>query len=204
MSDTGTSTLAAALDALVGVARAAGLDEAAARAEGEAVAAQFWTVEDGTAYIHKLAHLESAKALSAGTTLSAALFEKHNLFANALYRRIAQLPERYATVAEDSSTNNLDGTYSIATDDSSLWWRLDEDTNATYRPSPEIAGRNAGRLPLAPACPDARLTRVVVPAERSRTIANACFSNGSQQVVIVASNQPFSRLWMVTATTCSL
>ena len=46
-----------------------------ARANGEAVAAQFWTVEDGTAYIHKLAHRESAKPLSAGTTLSAALFE---------------------------------------------------------------------------------------------------------------------------------
>jgi hypothetical protein len=32
-------------------------------------------VEAGTAYIHKLAHLETAKLLSAGTTLSAALFE---------------------------------------------------------------------------------------------------------------------------------
>lgn len=44
--------------------------------EGEvAVAAQCWTVENGCAYIHKLAHLESHKQLSAGTTLSAALFE---------------------------------------------------------------------------------------------------------------------------------
>lgn len=43
--------------------------------EGAAIAAQFWTVENGTAYIHKLAHLESHKHLSAGTTLSAALFE---------------------------------------------------------------------------------------------------------------------------------
>lgn len=48
---------------------------AVARHEGEAVAAQFWTVENGVAYIHKLAHLESRKALSAGTTLTAALFE---------------------------------------------------------------------------------------------------------------------------------
>jgi len=48
---------------------------AIARHEGEAVAAQCWTVESGTAYIHKLAHLESHKQLSAGTTLSAALFE---------------------------------------------------------------------------------------------------------------------------------
>lgn len=43
--------------------------------EGKPVAAQFWTVENGTAYIHKLAHLESHRKLSAGTTLSAALFE---------------------------------------------------------------------------------------------------------------------------------
>lgn len=47
-----------------------------ARHEGQPVAAQFWTVESGTAWIHKLAHLESAKPLSAGTTLSAALFEQ--------------------------------------------------------------------------------------------------------------------------------
>lgn len=38
------------------------------------VAAQFWTVESDTAYIHKLAHLESARKLSSGTTLTAALF----------------------------------------------------------------------------------------------------------------------------------
>lgn len=45
-----------------------------ARADGLAVAAQCWTVENSIAYIHKLAHLEIHKALSAGTTLSAALF----------------------------------------------------------------------------------------------------------------------------------
>lgn len=45
-----------------------------ARAEGRAIAAQFWTVEGGTAFIHKLAHLEAAKPLSPGTVLSAALF----------------------------------------------------------------------------------------------------------------------------------
>jgi hypothetical protein len=45
-----------------------------ARADGLAVAAQCWTVENGIAYIHKLAHLESHKRLSAGTTLTAALF----------------------------------------------------------------------------------------------------------------------------------
>lgn len=48
---------------------------ALAHHEGKAVAAQCWTVENGTAYIHKLAHLESHKQLSAGTTLTAALFE---------------------------------------------------------------------------------------------------------------------------------
>lgn len=46
-----------------------------ARADGLAVAAQCWTVENSIAYIHKLAHLESHKPLSAGTTLTAALFE---------------------------------------------------------------------------------------------------------------------------------
>jgi hypothetical protein len=45
-----------------------------ARHEGHPVAAQFWTVEHGTAWIHKLAHRASALPLSAGTTLTAALF----------------------------------------------------------------------------------------------------------------------------------
>ncbi len=42
--------------------------------DGAPIAAQFWTVVTGVAYIHKLAHLESHRNLSAGTTLSAALF----------------------------------------------------------------------------------------------------------------------------------
>ncbi len=46
-----------------------------ARHDGIPVAAQFWTAENGTAYIHKLAHLEDYNSLSAGTTLSAAMFE---------------------------------------------------------------------------------------------------------------------------------
>lgn len=46
-----------------------------AKANGEPIAAQFWTVENDTAYIHKLAHLETAKSLSPGTSLSAAMFE---------------------------------------------------------------------------------------------------------------------------------
>ena len=45
-----------------------------AYADGEPVAAQVWTVEAGTAFIHKLAYRTSAKAMSPGSVLSAALF----------------------------------------------------------------------------------------------------------------------------------
>jgi hypothetical protein len=45
-----------------------------ARIDGAPVAAQFWTVEDGTAFIHKLAHVEDKVTASPGTLLSAALF----------------------------------------------------------------------------------------------------------------------------------
>ena len=48
---------------------------AVAFAGDQAVAAQLWTVEGGTAFIHKLAHTEESKPLSPGTSLSAALFE---------------------------------------------------------------------------------------------------------------------------------
>ena len=41
---------------------------------GRPVAAQLWTVENGVAYIHKLAHDEAAKAHSPGTLLSHAMF----------------------------------------------------------------------------------------------------------------------------------
>ena len=58
-----------------GAGKAGRLRLGIARHEGRPVAAQFWTVENGTAFIHKLAHLKSAKHLSAGTTLSAAMFE---------------------------------------------------------------------------------------------------------------------------------
>jgi len=49
---------------------------ALAQAEDRPVAAQFWTVEGDTAFIHKLAHVEDARHLSPGSTLSAALFEQ--------------------------------------------------------------------------------------------------------------------------------
>lgn len=45
-----------------------------ARIDGAPVAAQYWTVEDGTAFIHKLAHVEDSLKASPGTLLSAALF----------------------------------------------------------------------------------------------------------------------------------
>jgi Acetyltransferase (GNAT) domain len=45
-----------------------------ARKEGRALAAQLWTIEDGTAWIHKLAYREDSKALSPGTVLSMAMF----------------------------------------------------------------------------------------------------------------------------------
>jgi len=41
---------------------------------GVPVAAQFWTIEDGTAFIHKLAHDPAAAAHSPGTLLSHAMF----------------------------------------------------------------------------------------------------------------------------------
>lgn len=42
--------------------------------DGQPVAAQFWTVENGCAYIHKLAHVEDSVKASPGTLLTAALF----------------------------------------------------------------------------------------------------------------------------------
>ncbi len=45
-----------------------------ARLEGQVIAAQYWTVSGGVAYIHKLAHREEFRDLSAGTILSEALF----------------------------------------------------------------------------------------------------------------------------------
>ena len=43
--------------------------------DGRAVAAQLWTVENGRATIHKLAHIEDAAAQSPGSILTAAMFE---------------------------------------------------------------------------------------------------------------------------------
>jgi hypothetical protein len=45
-----------------------------ARKDGVPLAAQLWLVENGTAWIHKLAYREDSKALSPGTVLSMAMF----------------------------------------------------------------------------------------------------------------------------------
>lgn len=45
-----------------------------ARVEGKPVAAQYWSVDTGTAYIHKLAHVSGMDALSPGTLLTHAMF----------------------------------------------------------------------------------------------------------------------------------
>jgi hypothetical protein len=45
-----------------------------ARKAGRPLAAQLWTIEGGTAWIHKLAYREDSKALSPGTVLSMAMF----------------------------------------------------------------------------------------------------------------------------------
>jgi Acetyltransferase (GNAT) domain len=45
-----------------------------ARIAGAPVAAQLWTVENGCAYIHKLAHVEDSLRASPGTLLTAAMF----------------------------------------------------------------------------------------------------------------------------------
>lgn len=45
-----------------------------ARIAGQPVAAQFWTVEGGSAFIHKLAHVEDSVKASPGSLLTAALF----------------------------------------------------------------------------------------------------------------------------------
>lgn len=45
-----------------------------ARKDGKPVAAQLWTIENGTAWIHKLAYDEEAKPLSPGTVLSMEMF----------------------------------------------------------------------------------------------------------------------------------
>ena len=42
--------------------------------DGRPIAAQLWLVENGTAWIHKLAYAEDAKGLSPGTLLSLAMF----------------------------------------------------------------------------------------------------------------------------------
>lgn len=56
-----------------------------AKIAGQPVAAQFWTVENGCAYIHKLAHVEDSVRASPGTLLTAALF-RHVITRDAVRR----------------------------------------------------------------------------------------------------------------------
>ena len=49
---------------------------AIARIDGIAVAAQFWSTDNGIAYIHKLSHVSGHDALSPGTLLTHALFRQ--------------------------------------------------------------------------------------------------------------------------------
>ncbi|MEW4466795.1 GNAT family N-acetyltransferase [Parasphingorhabdus sp. JC815] len=56
-------------------ARAGCLRLGLAYIDSEPVAAQFWTVENGEALIHKLAHVEDATKSSPGTLLSFAMFQ---------------------------------------------------------------------------------------------------------------------------------
>ena len=44
--------------------------------DGQPIAAQFWTVENGTATIHKLAYRQDSRKLSPGTILSAEMFRR--------------------------------------------------------------------------------------------------------------------------------
>lgn len=44
--------------------------------DGQPIAAQFWTIENGIATIHKLAYREDSKQLSAGTILSVEMFRR--------------------------------------------------------------------------------------------------------------------------------
>lgn len=53
-----------------------GIARSAFDSHGPAIAAQFWTVEGGTAWIHKLAHRESAADLSPGSVLTAAMMRQ--------------------------------------------------------------------------------------------------------------------------------
>jgi CelD/BcsL family acetyltransferase involved in cellulose biosynthesis len=46
------------------------------RIDGQPVAAQLWTTENGVAIIHKLAHRDSAAEFSPGSLMSAAMFER--------------------------------------------------------------------------------------------------------------------------------
>ncbi len=70
--DEGSPTFLRAMAEMEG--KAGALRLGIARHEGEAIAAQLWTIENGRAIIHKLAYREDKSEMSGGTILSAAMF----------------------------------------------------------------------------------------------------------------------------------
>ena len=107
--------------------------------DGRAVAAQLWTVEGGTAYIHKLAHRDDARAASPGTLLSAALF------AHAIdIDRVKAID--FGTGDDPYKADWMDGVRTR--------WRLRAHNPASLRHWPALlrglARRAAGRTRLAP------------------------------------------------------
>lgn len=107
--------------------------------DGTPVAAQMWTVEAGTAFIHKLAHREDARAASPGTLLSAALFA-HVIDLD----RVAAID--FGTGDDPYKANWMDQTRTR--------WRLRAHHPGTLRNWPALAQalarRAAGRTRLAP------------------------------------------------------
>lgn len=107
--------------------------------DGQPVAAQFWSVEAGTTFIHKLAHRQDARGASPGTLLSAAMF--------------AHVIDVDGVTAIDFGTGDdpykadwMDGTRTR--------WRLRAHHPAAWRHWPDLARglirQAAGRTRLAP------------------------------------------------------
>lgn len=107
--------------------------------DGQPVAAQLWSVEHGTAFIHKLAHRDDARAASPGTLLSAALF--------------AHVIDHDGVAAIDFGTGD-DPYKADWMDHTRTRWRLRAHHPSAWRHWPALARglarRLAGRTLLAP------------------------------------------------------
>ncbi|WP_179504474.1 MULTISPECIES: GNAT family N-acetyltransferase [unclassified Sphingomonas] len=106
---------------------------------GQPVAAQMWSVEAGTAFIHKLAHRQDARGASPGTLLSAAMF--------------AHVIDRDGVRAIDFGTGD-DPYKADWMDQARTRWRLHAHHPAAWRHWPALlrglVRRAAGRSRLAP------------------------------------------------------